>query len=204
MDRKTWDRLISGTGLVLALLLLVVGAMAIFGGSFGKTNVTDRLEPQNISFPPAEAMTPEETAEVGDFAGQAVTDGVQAEAYSRYIGLHVAAIGGGQTYAELGGPQRELQAKVEAARESGDPQLEKMEGELAALTGQRDTVFKGETLRAILLNAYGWWTVATIAMFAGYFMIGAGILLAIFAALGFRHAKKVELATVKEMNRVAA
>ena len=30
-----------------------------------------------------------------------------------------------------------------------------------------DTLFKGETLRSILLNAYGWWTVATIALFAG-------------------------------------
>ena len=45
------------------------------GGLFGQENVRDRLEPQKITFPPAEAMTPEETAEVGDFAGAYVDAG---------------------------------------------------------------------------------------------------------------------------------
>ena len=55
-----------------------------------------------------------------------------------------------------------------------------------------DTLFKGETLRAILLNAYGWWTVATIALFAGFVMVAAGIALFILAIFGFRHAKRAE------------
>ena len=54
-----------------------------------------------------------------------------------------------------------------------------------------DTLFKGETLRSILLNAYGWWTVSTIAVFAGYAMVIAGWLLGLLAFLGFRHAKRV-------------
>ena len=53
-----------------------------------------------------------------------------------------------------------------------------------------DTLFKGETLRSILLNAYGWWTIATIALWAGYFMVAAGIVLLALAILGFRHAKR--------------
>jgi hypothetical protein len=66
-----------------------------------------------------------------------------------------------------------------------------LEEKLAGLQGQRDTVFKGETLRAILLNAYGWWTVGTITLYAGFGMVLAGVVLAILAGFGFRHARKV-------------
>ncbi len=72
-----------------------------------------------------------------------------------------------------------------AAREEGlDPDV------AAELQGKADTLFKGETLRSILLNAYGWWTVSTIAVYAGYAMVIAGLLLGLLAFLGFRHAKR--------------
>src|SRR4249920_1196667 len=69
MDRRTWDRIVSSAGAVLAAILLVLGGAAIYGGNFGQDNVRDRLAPENISFPPADSMTPEEFALVGDFAG---------------------------------------------------------------------------------------------------------------------------------------
>ena len=181
MDRKGWDRLVSTMGLVVAIALIVVGAAAVYGGNFGRDNVSDRLEPQNITFPPYEAMTPEEQADIGDFAGQQVVNGTQAEAFSRYIGGHLAAVNDGKTYAETSG---------EARAEGLDPDT------AAELQGKADTLFKGETLRSILLNAYGWWTVATIALWAGYFMVAAGIALLILAILGFRHARKVDAVTV--------
>ena len=59
------------------------------------------------------------------------------------------------------------------------------------ISGKADTLFKGETLRSILLNAYGWWTVATIALFAGLVMLAAGLILGILAILGFRHGRRV-------------
>jgi hypothetical protein len=181
MDRKNWDQIVSGAGAVVAVVLIVLGAMAIYGGSFGRDNVRDRLEPQNISFPPADAMTPEEKAEVGDFAGQKVDTGVEAEAFSRYIGGHLESINEGKTYAETSA----------AAREEGlDPDV------AAELQGKADTLFKGETLRSILLNAYGWWTVATIALWAGVAMVIAGAVLGILAILGFRHAAKMDRVTV--------
>lgn len=46
-------------------------------------------------------------------------------------------------------------------------------------------------LRSTLLNAYGWRTVPTIAPYAGYVMVVAGILMGIPAVLGFRHGRKV-------------
>ena len=176
MDRRAWDRIVSSAGAVLAVILLVLGGAAIYGGNFGQDNVRDRLAPQNISFPPADAMTPQEVAEVGAFAGQKVENGVQAEAFSRYIGGHLEFVNDGKTYSETSA----------AARQEGlDPKV------AADLQAKADTLFKGETLRSILLNAYGWWTVATIAMWAGIAMVLAGLLLGILSILGFRHAGKV-------------
>ena len=107
MDRSNWDKIVSGAGAVVAIVLIALGAMAIYGGNFGQQNVRDRLEPQNISFPPAEAMTPEEKAEIGEFAGEKVENGVQAEAFSRYIGGHLEAVNDGATYSETSSAARE-------------------------------------------------------------------------------------------------
>jgi hypothetical protein len=182
MDRSNWDKIVSGAGAVVAVALIALGAMAIYGGNFGQQNVRDRLEPQNIAFPPAEAMTPQEKAEIGAFAGQKVENGVQAEAFSRYIGGHLEAINDGATYSETSA----------AAREEGlDPKV------AAELQGKADTLFKGESLRAMLLNAYGWWTVATIALWAGVAMVLAGLFMGIFSVLGFRHAGKVVVKTAE-------
>jgi hypothetical protein len=180
MDRSNWDKIVSGAGAVIAVVLIALGAMAIYGGNFGQANVRDRLVPQHISFPPAEAMTPQEKAEIGTFAGQKVENGVQAEAFSRYIGGHLEGINDGATYSETSG----------AAREEGlDPEV------AADLQLKADTLFKGESLRAMLLNAYGWWTVATIALWAGFAMVIAGLLMGIFSILGFRHSGKFAEAT---------
>jgi hypothetical protein len=187
LDRSVIDRLVSWTGAVLAIALIALGGAAVFGGTFAMENVRDRLEPQNIAFGPAEQMTPEEKAEIGDFAGATVDTGIEAEAYSRYIGLHVAEIADGQTYADLGGVQFGLQAQIEEASGTEKAALEE---ELAGVMGQRDTLFKGETLRAILLNAYGWWMVGQIALYAGIGMVIAGLFMAVLAFLGFRHARK--------------
>ena len=90
MNRKVWDKIVSASAAVIAVAMIVLGGFAIYGGNFGRDNVQSRLEPQNITFPPFDAMTPEEQQEVGTFAGQQVTTGAQAEAFSRYIGGHLA------------------------------------------------------------------------------------------------------------------
>jgi hypothetical protein len=178
-DRRMWDTLISGAGAVVAIVLLALGAAAIYGGSFALDNVKERLAPQNITFPPAEAMTPAEKAEVGEFAGARVDTGTEAEAFSRYIGLHLTEVNGGATYSETSA----------AARAEGIS-----EDKAAELSGMADTLFKGETLRGILLNAFAWGTVGTITLYAGFGLMIAGLILAIMAILGFRHARKVATA----------
>ena len=176
MDRSTWDKIVSGAGAVVAVVLIVLGSMAIYGGIFARDNVRDRLEPQNIVFPPAEAMSPEEKADLGEFAGEKVDTGAEAEAYSRYIGGHLEGVNEGKTYSETSSEARAL--------DENDPAR-------AELDEMVQTLFRGETLRSILLNAYGWWTVGTITLWAGIASVLAGVFLGILAILGFRHAARV-------------
>jgi hypothetical protein len=170
-----WDTIVSGAAAVMAAALIVIGSAAVYGGNFGRQNVQDRLAPEKVVFPPLDAMTPEEQAELGGFAGQTVDTGPEAEGFARYIGGHLDEVNDGATYSETSA----------AAREEG------LDAKTAAdLQVKADTLFKGETLRSILLNAYGWWTVSTIALFTGFALIAAGLVLGVLSLLGFRHARR--------------
>ena len=140
MDRSGWDRIVSGAGAVVAVVLIVLGTMAIYGGDFGRDNVRDRLVPQHISFPPTDAMTPEERAAVGEFAGAKVDTGVEAEAFARYIGGHLEGVNEGATYSETSA----------AARAEGlDPDV------AAELQAKADTLFKGDAAERLRLVDHG-------------------------------------------------
>ena len=83
--------------------------------------------------------------------GQELLTGQQAQVYANsFIGVHLNEIAGGQTYAQL------------STAAQADPTNTKLAGQVA-------TIFKGTTLRSMLLNAYGW---GQIGMFAGYAAIG--------------------------------
>jgi len=174
-QRTMWDTIVSGAAAVIAVALIMIGVAAVYGGNFGRQNVQDRLAPEHVAFPPFDAMTPQEQAELGQFAGQTVDTGPEAEAFARFIGGHLAEVNGGATYSETSAA-----ARVEGLAPA----------KAAALQEMADTLFKGETLRSILLNAYGWWTVATIALFVGFGLIAAGLLLGFLSILGFRHARR--------------
>ena len=176
VPRRAVDLLVSWVGALLAVAMIGLGAAATYGGNFALQSVRDRLEPQHIAFPPAEAMSDEEKDEVGEYAGAEVDTGREAEAFSRYIGLHLAEVNDGKTYSETSAEARAL--------EEGDPKKAEMDAKV-------QTLFRGETLRSILLNAYAWWTVGQITFYAGIGMVVAGVLLAILAVLGFRHARSV-------------
>ena len=158
MQRRTLDILFSIGGLALAGLLLVLGLVMTSNANFAKDYVKDQLTQQNIVFTQEKFLAPEEKKAscLREYAGKQLTTGKQAESYANeYIGLHVTEIAGGKTYADLGTPQRELQAEVEAAEKSGDPNLPALQAKLDKITGQRDSLFKGETLRGLLLTSYG-------------------------------------------------
>ncbi|MDG4832873.1 hypothetical protein O7627_26725 [Solwaraspora sp. WMMD1047] len=158
MQRRTLDLFFSIGGLALAVLLLVIGIVLTSNANFANDYVRDQLGQQNITFKPADALTEEERAAdcLVEYAGQQLTTGKQAECYANeFIGLHLKSTADGQTYADLGEPQSALRAQVAQAEQNNDPALADLQAQLAEVTAQRDTVFKGETLRGLLLTSYG-------------------------------------------------
>ncbi|MFI7425458.1 hypothetical protein ACIBPB_00575 [Micromonospora sp. NPDC049836] len=158
MKRRTLDLLFSIGGLGLAVLLLVVGIVLTTNANFANSYVHDQLAAQHVSFTPADKLSDEEKKSdcLREYAGQQLTTGKQAECYANeYIGLHLKSIAGGKTYADLGEPQTALREQVAQAEQTNAANLADLQKQLADVTAQRETVFKGETLRGLLLTSYG-------------------------------------------------
>jgi hypothetical protein len=191
MKRKTLDILFGLGGVVLAGLLLVAGMVLASNANFAKGYVKNQLSQQNITFKATDVLTAEEKKStcLVAFAGQKLTTGKQAECYANeFIGLHLKAIAGGQTYADLGAPQSALTAQVAAAQKTNDPAVTGLQKQLAVVTAQRETVFKGETLRGLLLTSYGFSEFGTKAAQAATVAYLAAALLALLGLAGFVHA----------------
>ena len=191
MKRRTLDLIVSAGGLVLAGLLLVVGFVLTSNANFANNYVHDQLAAQKISFKTADTLTAEEKQQacLVQYAGQPLTSGAQAECYANnFINVHLQGIAGGKTYAELGTVTSGLQAQVTAAQKNNDPNLANLQKQLADANASRDTVFKGETLRGLLLTSFGFSQFgdkAAQAATVAYF--GAGVL-GLLALLGMIHA----------------
>jgi hypothetical protein len=183
MRRKTFDALLSTGGLVIAAVLVIAGALLTWGHNFIDHNVRTQLAAQQILFPDKAGIvaqkSPEITKYVTPYAGQQVVTGQQAEVFAdHYIKVHLSEVANGQTYSQVSG-------KFIALSQSNpkDPQL-------ATLAGQRQTLFMGETLRGLLLNAYAFGKMASIAGIAALVaFIGAGVM-ALLAGLGFWHLRR--------------
>ena len=175
MRRRTFDRLVSTEGLVLVPVLAVAGGLLTWAQRYITGEVRDQLAAQKIYFPAvdsAEIAAPEFEA-VRPYAGQQLTDGDQAKVYAdHFIANHLKAMGGGKSYAELSG---------EALARPDDPEL----------AAKVQLMFRGETSRGLLLNAYAFGKMANIAGYAAIAAFaGAGLSL-VFSLLGFYHASKV-------------
>lgn len=178
LHRSTIDRIVSSIGLVLAVGLVFLSGALFWAHDFIHSQVEEQLAAQKISFPekdsPAfKALNEEDQRAIEPFAGQRLTTGAGAAAFANhYIGAHLEQTGGGKTYSELS----------ESSRTNPDD---------AALKAKVETMFKGETLRGVLLNAYAFDTMAVIArIIAVAAAVASGILL-ILVVLGFTHARKV-------------
>ncbi|MDQ1695610.1 MAG: hypothetical protein QOJ03_963 [Frankiaceae bacterium] len=184
MRRKTFDALVSTGALVVVAVLIIAGALLSWGHSFADHNVRTQLVEQKISFPDKAGIVAQKDAEitkyVTPYAGQQVVNGQQAQVFANhYIGVHMRGIADGKTYSEVSGQYIALQAS-----NPDDPNL-------ATLAGQRQSLFMGETLRGMLLNAYAFWKLGQIAAIASLVsFIGAGVLL-LLSALGFWHLRRV-------------
>jgi len=196
VKRRTLDILFSIGGVGLAALLLIIGVVMSSNADFSNRYVTDQLSQQKITFKQLSALTDEEKQApcLVEFAGRELTTGKQAECYANeFIGLHVKTSGGGKTYAEIGDVQTAVRAQVAAVQSGGaqaanDPAVADLQKQLATLTAQRETVFKGETLRGILLTSYGFSELGNKAEQASTVVYLGAILLLALSAAGFVHA----------------
>ena len=173
MRRKSLDQILSLTGLVVTVVLVIVGMLLMWGGNFAKDTVTAQLSVQNIAFDEDAAKLPPELAQ---WAGVAVTDGESAKAYSELIAVHVAGATDGKSYSQVSG-QWFADGKPGPAADQNAPSSYDV----------RMTAFMGEMLRAALLNAYAFWTIGSIAVFAAWVMFGLAGIMLVLTILGFAH-----------------
>lgn len=176
MKRRTFDLLIGMAGLFIAAILVVSGSLLFWAHNFVEHEVHTQLSTQQIFFPAkgSPAIADPEYQAMNKYAGQQLTTGAQAQTYAdHFIANHLKKIGGGLTYSQLS-------AKAQA--NPNDPKL-------AATV---ETMFKGETLRGLLLNAYAFGTMGTIAGIAAIAaFIGAGVM-ALLGGLGVWHSRRVQ------------
>ena len=176
MRRKSVAALVSVAGLGLAVILAIAGSLLIWGSTYVHNTVHNQLSAQQVYFPPKAAfahpkagseITPSMIPSVSQYAGQQLLTGQQAESYAdNFIAVHVAEMGGGKTYSQL------------SAESLAQPNNVK----LAATVS---TVFKGEALRSMLLNAYGWWKISQLTYIAALISFGLAGLSLITSAFAF-------------------
>lgn len=189
---------------VLVVVLAAASAFAFTMGTFTTSQIREELTAQQIYFPGADqiktggALDPATfPQEIRDQAGKQVTDGNQARIYANdFIGEHLKGVANGMTYASVGTKVSQLNAQL-AQTPKDSPQYADLQKQIATLNAQRDTLFKGETLRSSLLNAYGWWTIGTYTTYAGIgLMLAALVVLValVFEVFAAREQKKVMVA----------
>jgi hypothetical protein len=172
MKRRTLDLTLAWVAMVVAVVLAIAGGLLVFAANFNSTTVTNELSAQKIFFPPAAALQGPEYGDLAQYAGQQVTTGQLAKAYSDMIAVHVSKVAGGKTYSQV--------SEEWIAGGMKDQ----------TLAQQRQTLFMGETLRGLLLNTYAFSIFGQVAMIAGIVsFIGAAFLL-VLSILGFVHASK--------------
>jgi hypothetical protein len=195
MNRRTLDLLFSAGGIVLGALLLVLGLVLNNQANFANTYVKDQLNQQKITFTPAASLKGEQVNGpcLIAYAGTPLDSGKKAECYAnKYIGFHIAAAAKdagveGATYATLGSEVTKAKTAAADAKTAGQV-TDKLDARVTELSGLRDTMFKGETLRGLLLTSYGFSIFGDRAGLAGDICMLAFALLVLLSIAGFIHA----------------
>jgi len=178
MRRKTFDGILTAGGALLTVVLLVAGALLMWGAVFTQTQVHNQLAQQEIFFPTAAAfanakpgteVTPGMKPYLLQYAGQKVLTGAQAEAYAdHFIDVHLSEM-----------PYHGVYSQISAAARANPKDT--------ALTGLVATSFQGTTLRGLLLEAYAFGTLGSIALIASVVSFVLGVLSLLLTLMGYLH-----------------
>jgi hypothetical protein len=189
--RATFDKLISWTGILLAVVLLVAGGLLTWASTFIGNQVHDQLSQQHVTMPTSQQygeLPAADKAALAPFAGQPLTTGPQARAYAdHYINAHLQGVADGKTYSEV---------SAQNIAQCSDPKAAATEA-CQTLAGQKATLFQGETLRGLLLYGYAFATMGTIAHIAALSSFVAAALLFLLAGIGFWHSRRANYVTAE-------
>ncbi len=189
--RRWFRRSVAGVAVAGALLGLATAMMG--NANYSDAYVGGQLERQRITFKAADAPTDEERKApcVVANAGKPLTTGKQAECYANdFIGTHIRGIGRGKTYAELEDVKTGLVARIATAQANSDPDLPKLQKELADLNIQRDTLFKAEMLRGALLTSFGFSSLGEKAGQAATLAYGGAALVGVLSLAGMVYGRR--------------
>ena len=185
MKRKNFDKIVTAVGFGLTVFLFVAAGLLNWGASFAQDSVKSQLENQNISFPAAEAMPEATKDQLAKWANMQVVTGEMARDYSDlYIWEHmkgssIAAVGKPATYSEVSGMYMGL-----VRGGSTDT------AQIAKLGDLRQTLFMGNTLRGMLLEAYAFGTMGVIAGYGAIAALVGGLLMLLLSIAGLVHIRR--------------
>ena len=181
----------SAGGVAVAILLVLLGFVFKTNADFADSYVHDQLAQQKISFTAAEFLSDEEKTSscLIENAGTPLDSGKKAECYANdYIGMHLKGIGGGETYATIGAIQTKAKTALADATAANASNVVELKADLDKITGQRETMFKGETLRGLLLTSYGFSIFGEKAALAGMLSFLGALVMLLASVAGFIHA----------------
>jgi hypothetical protein len=147
---------------VAIVVLAVVAGVGYWAHGFTHDQVRSQLTEQQITFPPAnspaiKALPAANASEMAQYSGQQMTTGGQARTYAEnFIAVHLKEIGRGKTYSYWSG-------KALTEQKTNPKQF-------AIDEGIATTLFKGETLRSLLNQAWAFWFVGDLALYAAITM----------------------------------
>ena len=191
LPRRRIDKFLIGFGVIAALVFAVAGGLLTWGANFANDYVGDELSSQRVFFPDAASLRDEGRNDLVAYADQQVTTGNEAQAFASYIGGHLQGIADGKTYAEI--DDRGAAQAVLDARDAGasDATVAELQATADQLKTQRESLFKGETLRGLLLSSYAWATIGRIAAIGAWVAFtGAAVMTAL--ATGLVHLRRMK------------
>jgi hypothetical protein len=190
VHRRTIDKVLISLGLVAAMVLAAAGGLLTWGSNFADDYVHDELASQNVFFPDEASLREEGRDDLVKYADEQVTTGPEAEAYASFIDGHLQGIADGKTYAEI--DDRSAAQAVEDAKAAGasDAKVADLQATADQLSAQRDTLFKGETLRGLLLSSFAWATIGRIAGIAAWVAFAGALVTVALVIAGMEHLRR--------------
>ena len=190
VHRRTIDKVLIGFGLIAAIVFAAAGGLLTWGANFADDYVHDELASQKVFFPDEASLREEGRDDLVKYADQQVTTGPEAEAYASFIDGHLQGIADGKTYAQI--DDRGAAQAVEDAKAAGatDDEVAELQATADQLKGQRASLFRGETLRGLLLSAFAWSTIGRIAGIAAWVAFAGAVVMAILVIAGAEHLRR--------------